>query len=113
MFNEKTMLTRVVKMTFREEAVAQFLELFEEVKDKIRSVEGCRHMELLRQKGQPNVMFTLSLWDDEEALNRYRDSELFSGTWKRTKALFADKPQAWSLERIDPPLSQNGQRYEL
>lgn len=98
------MLTRIVKMTFREDAVSDFLKLFEEVKDKIRAVDGCRHMELLRQKRQPNVLFTLSIWDDEEALNRYRDSELFAGTWKRTKALFADKPEAWSLERIDPPL---------
>ncbi len=93
-------------MTFREDAVEDFLKLFEEVKEKIRAVDGCQHMELLRQKGQPQVMFTLSLWDDEAALNRYRDSELFAGTWKRTKALFAGKPLAWSLERIDPPSGQ-------
>lgn len=107
------MLTRIVKMTFREEAVPEFLELFQEVKNKIRSYSGCHHMELLRVNGQPNVLFTLSYWEDLEALNRYRQSTLFEQTWNKTKALFADKPEAWSLERIDPPSGQDGQGNEL
>lgn len=100
-------------MTFRQEAVADFLSLFEEVKEKIRSVRGCRHMELLRLKERPNVLFTLSYWDDEEALNQYRNSDLFAATWKRTKALFAAKPEAWSLERIDPLSDHQYQSNDL
>lgn len=100
------MLTRVVKMTFRKEAVKDFLKLFEEVKTRIRAVEGCQHMELLRQKDHPETMFTLSHWDHEQALENYRKSALFADTWKKTKALFADKPEAWSLERIDPASGQ-------
>lgn len=91
-------------MTFREDAVDTFVsEVFENSKDKIRAFPGCRHMELLRQTGESNVLFTLSYWDDEAALNNYRNSELFADTWRKTKALFAAKAEAWSTEVVDTP----------
>jgi len=60
-------------------------------------------MELLRQVNNPNVLFTLSHWENEDALNAYRASELFADTWKKTKALFAEKAEAWSTEVLDKP----------
>ena len=96
------MIKRIVKMTFREDATDTFLhDVFEHSKDRIRAFPGCRHMELLRNIGQPNVLFTLSYWDDEAALEAYRQSELFQTTWAKTKALFAEKAEAWSVEVID------------
>lgn len=98
------MLKRIVKMTFREEAVQTFItDVFDQSKDRIRAFPGCHHMELLRQVNNPNVMFTLSHWENEEALNAYRASELFADTWKKTKALFAEKAEAWSTEVLDKP----------
>ncbi len=89
-------------MTFREDAVETFLnEVFEHSKNRIRAFPGCRHMELLRQKNKPNVLFTLSFWDDEAALEAYRQSELFKTTWAKTKVLFAEKAEAWTVEVID------------
>lgn len=90
-------------MTFREDAVDAFVaEVFENSKEKIRAFPGCLHMELLRQTDNPNVLCTFSLWENEAALENYRHSELFAITWKNTKALFAEKAQAWSMETIDP-----------
>jgi quinol monooxygenase YgiN len=98
------MIKRIVKMTFREDAVETFREeVFEQSKALIRAFPGCRHMELLQQTGRPNVLCTLSVWDDETALNNYRESELFQNTWTRTKALFAHKAEAWSMVVIDEP----------
>lgn len=98
------MIKRIVKMTFRPEAVDSFIhDVFEGSKAQIRAFEGCRHMELLRSKKQSNVLFTLSHWEDEAALDRYRASDLFATTWARTKALFAEKAEAWSLEVLDEP----------
>jgi quinol monooxygenase YgiN len=98
------MIKRIVKMEFREEAVEEFIDVvFEQSKAAIRAFPGCRHMELLRHTRQPNLLFTLSWWDDAEALERYRQSELFQRTWARTKALFAAPAQAWSAEVIDAP----------
>ena len=93
------MIKRIVKMTFREDAVQTFLDdVFEHSKDRIRAFPGCRHMELLQNLKQPNVLFTLSFWENEEALEAYRQSELFQTTWAKTKVLFAEKAEAWSLE---------------
>ena len=45
-------------------------------------------------------MFTISHWDSEAALELYRQSELFKFTWAKTKPLFEEKAQAWSLLNI-------------
>lgn len=88
-------------MTFQEDRTADFLEIFRNSKDKIRSFEGCKHVELLQDINQPNLYSTYSLWESEEHLNNYRDSPLFGQVWKATKALFSDKPQAWSNVAVD------------
>lgn len=100
------MIVRIVKMIFREDEVNNFLYLFNERKQLIRSFEGCRHLELWQETGKANVFFTYSIWDSEQHLDHYRFSELFKDTWAKTKALFAEGPQAWSVEQkmIVPPL---------
>ncbi len=82
-------------MTFQPDKTEDFIAIFESSKLKIRAMEGCWHLELWRRD---NIFFTYSIWESEAALNDYRHSELFKDTWSRTKALFADKPEAWSLE---------------
>ena len=96
------MIKRIVKMTFRPEAVDTFVgQVFEHSKAGIRAFPGCRHMELLRSTRTPNVLFTLSYWDSEAALENYRQSELFKNTWAKTKVLFAEKAEAWSVQVLD------------
>jgi heme-degrading monooxygenase HmoA len=86
-------------MTFREDAVDAFTTLFEERKTTIRAFNGCTHLELWQDSKHPNVFFTYSHWLTETDLNHYRFSDFFKDTWARTKALFKDKPQAWSVNR--------------
>ncbi len=95
------MIKRIVKLTFREEETENFIQIFEESKDKIRAREGCRYLELLRGKRDSNIFFTYSFWDSEDHLNQYRHSELFKATWAKTKALFAGKPEAWSVDSLE------------
>lgn len=92
------MIRRIVKMTFQPDKTAEFQAIFEASKSKIRSSPGCQHLDLLRCKNPDNIFFTYSFWDNEESLNAYRHSELFAKTWSKTKALFADRPEAWSTE---------------
>lgn len=92
------MITRIVKMTFRPEACNDFIEVFNQSKNLIRGFEGCQYLELLREKPDGNIFFTYSKWEGEEYLEKYRHSQLFADTWARTKVLFADKPQAWTVD---------------
>ena len=90
------MITRIVKLTFKKEHIDTFKSIWSESKARIAAFEGCHFVEMLQSKNPENVCFTYSLWDDENALNKYRHSELFQMTWARTKILFDDKPEAWS-----------------
>jgi len=90
-------------MQFRPDEVPSFLTVFYRYAQQIRSVEGCEHMELLRDQADPTVFFTWSHWKSEEHLNRYRHSDLFGEIWPQTKALFAVPAQAWSVESVAEP----------
>lgn len=94
------MILRVVRMTFQQESVPAFLENFEKNKSAIRSFPGCQHLELWQDQNSENIFLTYSHWESEESLNQYRDSELFKSVWGFTKALFAEKPQAFSSKKV-------------
>ncbi|GAB3174345.1 putative quinol monooxygenase [Telluribacter humicola] len=95
------MLIRIVRMTFQPDKTEEFRLIFENSKHKIRARPGCQYLELWQDLHQPYVFVTHSHWESEEALNSYRDSDLFKDTWSRTKALFADKPQAFSVVSVE------------
>jgi heme-degrading monooxygenase HmoA len=90
-------------MHFREEAVESFFRLFWEVYPRISTFPGCGGVKLLRDKNVPEIFFTYSTWNDENALEAYRKSELFADTWARTKALFAHRAAAWSVDEVSAP----------
>ncbi|MEM6524646.1 MAG: antibiotic biosynthesis monooxygenase family protein [Bacteroidota bacterium] len=93
------MLIRIVRMTFEEGKVDEFLKIFYQNKENIRHFRGCTHLDLLEDLHNKNVFSTYSIWEDDDALNEYRSSDLFKSVWAPTKALFSDKPQASSYKR--------------
>jgi quinol monooxygenase YgiN len=94
------MIHRIVTMTFREDEIDSFLEVFDESKIRIRNFPGCLGLTLLQTTDKPYQMSTFSIWENEAALNVYRHSELFRSTWAKTKILFAEKPIAFSTNAI-------------
>ena len=93
------MLVRIVKMSFEDNGIDPFLKIFELNKEKIRNSKGCNLLELYRDKTSINVFFTYSYWETENDLENYRNSILFKEVWSKTKLLFNDKPQAWSVDK--------------
>ena len=93
-------MIRIVKMHFRPEGPEEFLKIFEKAYPLISTFPGCSHLELWRDKNDPAIFFTKSHWDHPDALEDYRNSELFKTTWAATKALFAEKAEAWSVEKL-------------
>ena len=94
------MIVRIVKMTFEPSQVEVFLEIFNTYKENIKASSGCQRLELLKDHSASNIYFTYSEWDNEESLNHYRYSSLFKTVWSQTKALFSEKAEAWSLDRL-------------
>ena len=94
------MIVRIVKMSFHEDKISNFLENFEAIKEKIRNVPGNRLLELYQDKSVKTIFFTYSYWETEQDLENYRNSELFFEIWTDTKKLFNNKPEAWSVEKL-------------
>lgn len=94
------MFVRIVKMKFEKQHIDAFKALFEHHKEGIRNFKGCNFLELYQDKNDATVFFTYSFWDEETSLEAYRKSDFFKAVWSKTKVLFADKPQAWSVNKL-------------
>ena len=94
------MITRLVKMHFRHDATEQFKTIFQGAQPLIAAFPGCHGVQLLQDSLHPHIFFTYSLWDNHEALEAYRESDLFRTTWAKTKVLFNERPEAWSVREI-------------
>ncbi|MBS9462179.1 antibiotic biosynthesis monooxygenase [Flagellimonas sp. 389] len=95
------MLIRIVKLTFKSENIASFKQIFETTKPSILAFEGCTLVELYQDLKNPCIFFTYSFWEKESDLENYRQSDFFKGVWSNTKTLFSEKPEAWSVEKVD------------
>jgi len=93
------MFVRIVKMSFHTKYIKEFEEIFSGKKALIKAFKGCTLLELYQDKTNPELFFTYSYWEREEDLENYRNSTLFKNVWTKTKVLFNDKPQAWSVNK--------------
>jgi heme oxygenase (mycobilin-producing) len=93
------MLIRIVRMHFTDAGVDEFLRIFKENMEAIRNVDGCSHLQLLRDLDDPLTCTTLSHWTNAESLENYRKSELFGRVWGNVKTLFSERSQAYSMEK--------------
>ena len=87
-------------MHFTEAGVEEFLQIFDKHKAAIRNFPGCSHLQLLKDADDATTYTTLSYWNDLQNLEKYRKSELFGQVWGRVKTLFAERSQAFSLEKF-------------
>ena len=94
-------MIRIVKMTFKEDKVADFLANFDTVKQQIRDFDGVNRLELLKDKSCENVYFTYSFWESEQHLEIYRHSDLFKNVWTIIKPMFIAKAEAWSVDQLE------------
>ena len=95
------MITRIVKLSIKAENKQKLIALFLNYKNKIILSEGCLSVELLQDKNDENTFFTYSKWENNEALENYRSSELFAIIWPKVKLLFNLKAQAWTVSKLE------------
>lgn len=90
------MITRIVKLSIADEYIVQFRTTFRENHERISNFPGCEEVRLVFDVNQPNIHFTISLWQTTNAIENYRQSALFRGIWATVKPWFNAKPEAWS-----------------
>lgn len=89
-------ILRVVRMTFRPDAVEAFIHRFESIQPRVKAASGCEAVILLQDADNPCVVSTMSIWASAAHLEAYRQSTLFGEVWPQTKSGFAAPPQATS-----------------
>ncbi|WP_372472968.1 putative quinol monooxygenase [Capnocytophaga sp. ARDL2] len=94
------MFIRIVKLSIAPERLPEFLETFDQSKEKIRNFPGNTFLELYQDKANPSIVFTYSLWEDEQDLENYRHSDVFRGIWSVIKPMFNAAPEAWSVDKL-------------
>ena len=87
-------------MHFTKAGADEFLQIFNLHKEAIRNFPGCTHLQLLKDLDDATCYTTLSHWDAAASLENYRKSQLFADVWGRVKPLFAERSQAFSLEKF-------------
>ena len=92
------MITRFVKLTIAEDKIDDFKNIFKNNQKHILASSGCLMAEVFQDIHNASIFFTHSRWESELSLNNYRNSDLFKGIWKDTKATFSSSPEAWSLQ---------------
>ena len=95
------MILRIVKMNVKSGHVDDFIAVFQNVKDKILLQDGCVSLRLFSDANTPNVIFTVSKWTSQEALEAYRSTSFFKNTWMKVKLYFDGPTQVWSLIEIN------------
>ena len=95
------MLTRLVRMHFQPDCVAEFLAFYEQVRPKIAQQPGCISVQLLRQADDPASFATWSVWESSEALDAYRTSEFFRSFWPQVKTWFRQPAEAISFDPVE------------
>ena len=87
-------------MEFQEDKTGDFKRIFKRQKPFIENFKGCHSVKLYKDATKHNVFYTYSLWENLQALEEYRKSEIFRKTWEEVKTLFSGKPLAFSLEEV-------------
>lgn len=95
------MIVRLVAMRFEPGKGQEFLRIFTEVSNGIRSQRGCLYLALLQST--PDDFVTVSHWQGPEDLDAYRHGELFRSVWPRLKAMFREPAWAESFEMVSLP----------
>lgn len=95
------MIVRIVKMTFQEDRIREVGHFLSRVQEKIKRTRGCLHLDILQDSTDQRIFFSYSLWRSEGDLSEYRNSAFFKQTWSTARKWFSDKPQAWSLTKLN------------
>ena len=93
------MQPKTLKIRF-ENVGDDFMAIFTERKEKVVRFKGCLSMKLLQDQVDPSVYFTFSVWEDEDCLEAYRESEVFISLWRTIKPWFSAKAQAWTTSLL-------------
>ncbi len=95
------MIQRVVKLFMYPDHQDAFLDIYKKHISYMANLPEVISLELFEVKNEPGKFMTISTWTSEEGLEKYRKSQYFKDIWAKIKPWFSDKPEAWTLDKIE------------
>lgn len=87
-------------MKIKEHCLSDFINFISATNEKILETEGCKQLELLRDKEDPTVFFIYQFWDSEKSLSKYHRSEFYGRYKEQINSFFEENEQAWIVENF-------------
>lgn len=92
------MIKRIVRLTVKDTAASEaFQEIYRSRNPFKNGVKGCRDVKVMKDVNDENVYYTVSIWDHNDDLEAYRESEYFAETWPMVKAQLSKRAEAFSM----------------
>ena len=94
-------IVRYVELRIQIEKVEEVRQLLKAQAPLVRSQDGCFHLEINESIDEAGLFSTYSYWTGVDALNLYRQSDVFRDFWNRVKPLFRESAHARSFVHLD------------
>ncbi len=91
------MIVRIVRMVFPPDLREPIAQKLLAQAPKVRAFAGCEGLALHLDSERSGVFYSISRWASLEALETYRNSELFRTFWAELRPHFIEPPQAFTL----------------
>ncbi len=87
-------------MTLKEAHVDSFKKRIPIISIEVRRVSGCMHNDIFRDKNKDNVFYSYTIWNSEEDIEKYLNSQYYKEIWNDLWDYFKIEPQAWKIDNI-------------
>lgn len=104
------MITRITKFQIEPTQRKAFSEFMKQFKDELISADGCRHFDVLRDKNDDLNLFMFMIWDSDEKLEKFRNSDLNKLLIKKIDSFSKGEPSSWTVETVFDPDYLNQQK---
>ena len=96
------MIKRIVRLTVKDAAAKEaFQEIYRSRNPYKNGVPGCREVKVMQDVNDDDVYYTVSIWDSNDDLEAYRNSDYFAKTWPMVKAQLSKRAEAFSMAETE------------
>ncbi|ARU55685.1 MAG: antibiotic biosynthesis monooxygenase [Pseudomonadales bacterium] len=79
---EETKMNVIITFNVKEDKLASFRQIMDDVKINLPSVEGCDTVTIYNDAEDPKVFTLVETWNSREAHKKHIDGVVASGTWE-------------------------------
>lgn len=94
------MINRIIKLKIKEKSLDDFINFISTTNEKVLESEGCKQIELLRDKDDKTVFFMYQFWESEKDLTKFHRSDFYSRLKEQLSNFYEENEQAWIVENF-------------